>query len=133
MPNHPNVLKRRKVSSFSTSTSSAHPLRQTSFPPEESALANGARSPSVDSDYTAITGRQSVGTSGIGGKRGRSKRKKAEGKDGTAKGTTDGRSATGALEDEEEEGDGDGDGDGDEGVVEDGVKVDRAAEKKKLA
>ena len=132
MPNHPNPLKRRKVSSFSTSASSAHPLRQTSFPPEESAVPNDARSPSVDSDYTAITGRQSVGTSAIGGRKGKGKRKKIEEKDGTAKRTTDGRSATGGLEEDEEEGDGDVDGDGDDGVVEDGTKVDRAAEKKKL-
>ena len=65
----------------------------------------------------------------MGGKKGKSKHKKFDEKYGTARETTDGRSATGGLEEDEEE----GEGDGDDGVVEDGVKVDRAAEKKKLA
>ena len=137
MPNHPNALKRRKVSSFSTSTiGSAHPLRQTSFPPEESNLANGERSPSVESDYTAITGKQSVTASGINGKqgKGKGKRKRGEGsvRSGTVKEPADGRSTTGRPEEDEEE-EVDGEDEGDDGVVEDGAKVDKAQEKRKLA
>ncbi|MCJ1398870.1 hypothetical protein MMC11_002071 [Xylographa trunciseda] len=136
MPNHSNSLKRRKVSSFSTSTTtSAHPLRQTSFPPEESVFSRDERSPSVDSDFTTITGKQSVGPSAFGGKKVKPKKKKVDGsvKSGTAKGTVDGRSvAEGADEDEDGE-EVDGDADGEDGVVEDGAKVDRAAEKKKMA
>lgn len=135
MPNHPNSLKRRKVSSFSTSTiASAHPLRQTSFPPDESALSRDNRSPSVDSDYTAITGKQSISTSAIGGKKGKIKQTKAVGslKSGTAKRTGDGRSVAELDVDEDGE-EADGDAEGEDGVVEDGAKVDRAAEKKKLA
>ncbi|KAB5545545.1 hTAFII28-like protein conserved region-domain-containing protein [Coniochaeta sp. 2T2.1] len=41
-------LKRRKASTMSV-TSATHPLRQTSFPPDESQYDNLARSPSVDS------------------------------------------------------------------------------------
>jgi len=137
MPNHPNSLKRRKVSSFSTSTiGSAHPLRQTSFPPEESTLPNDERSPSVDSDYTAITGKQSVAASGISGKqgKGKGKRKRGEGsvRSGTAKGAADGRSATG-RQDEDEEEEVDGEDEGDDGVVDAGTKVDKVQEKRKLA
>ena len=137
MPNHPNSLKRRKVSSFSTSTTgSAHPLRQTSFPPEESSLANEERSPSVESDYTAVTGKQSVAASGISGKqaKGKGKRKRGEGsvRSGTVKGQADERSATGRQEEDEEE-EVDGEDEGEDGVVEDGAKVDKAQEKRKLA
>lgn len=116
---------------------SAHPLRQTSFPPEESALNDNARSPSVESDFTGVTGAQSVITSGTGtGKRRRGRRRKTEGsvKSGGPKatGTVDGASATGQLgdegaEEEEEE------GEGDEGMVDEGAKVDLSAEKKNLA
>ncbi|MCJ1290673.1 hypothetical protein MMC34_002215 [Xylographa carneopallida] len=136
MPNHANTLKRRKVSSFSTSTTtSAHPLRQTSFPPEESAFSRDERSPSVDSDYTAITGKQSVGTSAFGGKKARGKKKKVDGsvKSETAKGTADGRSVAEGVDEYEDGEEVDGDADGEDGVVEDGAKVDRAAEKKKMA
>ncbi|MCJ1258897.1 hypothetical protein MMC24_006731 [Lignoscripta atroalba] len=127
--------KRRKPSSFSTSTAgSAHPLRQTSFPPEESAL-NGARSPSVESDFTGITGGgQSVVTAGTGAKKARGKRKGKEGsvRSGTAKGTADGRSVVGQPG-EEADGEEEEEGEGDEGMVEDGGRVDRVAEKKNLA
>ncbi|MCJ1475791.1 hypothetical protein MMC13_004455 [Lambiella insularis] len=135
MPKHQSSLKRRKVSSFSTSTTtSAHPLRQTSFPPEESALSRDDRSPSVDSDYTAITGKQSVGASAIGGKKGKGKKRKIDGsvKSGTAKATGDARSVAELDVDEDGE-EVDVDGEGEAGVIEDGAKVDRAAEKKKLA
>lgn len=48
----PSTLKRRKASTLSISSSSAHPLRQTSFPPE---AADGRRSPSVD-DASVVSG-----------------------------------------------------------------------------
>lgn len=127
-----SLHKRRKPSSFSAS-SSAHPLRQTSFPPEE-ALGQGERSPSVDSDYTVNTGANSVAPSATGGKK-RPKKKK----NGTASVVSAGKGAagdtaskTGAADEEvdgeEEEGDG-----GDDDMVDEGGKIDRAAEKKKLA
>lgn len=48
----PTTLKRRKASTLSITSSSAHPLRQTSFPPEAGA---GRRSPSVD-DASVVSG-----------------------------------------------------------------------------
>lgn len=48
----PTTLKRRKASTLSVTSSSAHPLRQTSFPPEAGA---GRRSPSVD-DASVVSG-----------------------------------------------------------------------------
>lgn len=50
--NPPTTLKRRKASNLSISSTSAHPLRQTSFPPE---AADGRRSPSVD-DASVVSG-----------------------------------------------------------------------------
>ncbi|KAL8724742.1 MAG: hypothetical protein Q9166_007781 [cf. Caloplaca sp. 2 TL-2023] len=62
---HPPAAKRRKPTNASQNSTPAtsHPLRQTSFPPEESAIDTGERSPSVDSD---VTGHQSVMTSATG-------------------------------------------------------------------
>ncbi|KAL8806870.1 MAG: hypothetical protein Q9223_004713 [Gallowayella weberi] len=62
---HPPAAKRRKPTNPSQSSTPAtsHPLRQTSFPPEESAIDTGERSPSVESD---ATGQQSVMTSATG-------------------------------------------------------------------
>ncbi|KAL8681931.1 MAG: hypothetical protein Q9224_006816 [Gallowayella concinna] len=62
---HSPVAKRRKPTNASQSSTPAtsHPLRQTSFPPEESAIDTGERSPSVESD---ATGHQSVMTSAAG-------------------------------------------------------------------
>lgn len=48
----PTTLKRRKASTLSVTSSSAHPLRQTSFPPE---AIDGRRSPSVD-DASVVSG-----------------------------------------------------------------------------
>ena len=98
-------------------------------------MSGDERSPSVDSDFTAITGKQSIGTSATTRKRGKYKKRKPEGsvKSGTAKGTVDGRSVKSGVNEDEEEEEADGDADGDDGVVDDGVKVDKAAEKKKLA
>ncbi|CZR56459.1 related to transcription initiation factor IID beta chain [Phialocephala subalpina] len=50
MPSSAPAIKRRKASMLSTTsgTSSAHPLRQTSFPPENSGVGTFSRSPSMD-------------------------------------------------------------------------------------
>ena len=130
-----NPSKRRKPSSFSTSATSAHPLRQTSFPPEESITGHGARSPSVDSDFTGITGRQSVGTSATAPKKPRGRKKKGQEsvKSGTPKGRADGRSATGQAGDDGGEDEEEDEGDAGAGMVDAGGKVDKAAEKKKMA
>ena len=90
-PSHPPSAKRRKQSSIHYA-SSFHPLRQTSFPPEESAVDAGARSPSVESDFTAITGGRSTVTAGTGLKKRRGKGKKREGsvKSGGREKTVDG-------------------------------------------
>ena len=128
--------KRRKQSSFSTSTTSTHPLRQTSFPPEESGDVNNRRSPSVDSDFTGVTGGQSVVTSIAGTKKGKGgRKKKLDGsvRSGTAKATADGKSGIGQVGDEVAEEEEEEEGDGDDGMVDAGGKVDRAAEKKKMA
>lgn len=76
-------LKRRKPSTMSiASTGSAHPLRQTSFPPEESPFA-GARSPSVgpldNGDNISMVSGSAVSASG-GGRvpRKRGRKSKAE-------------------------------------------------------
>lgn len=53
-----NPSKRRKPS-LASATSGLHPLRQTSFPPEAALITSQdgyARSPSVDSSFTALTG-----------------------------------------------------------------------------
>ncbi|KAA6406553.1 MAG: hypothetical protein FRX48_09718 [Lasallia pustulata] len=134
-----NPSKRRKPSSFSTATS-AHPLRQTSFPPEESALESGARSPSVESDITGITGPTGGGASAVavgtgrgrGGGRGRKKKTGDGSVRSGEKATVDGRSNTGQAADEGPE-DEDEEAEGEEGMVEDGGRVDRAAERKNLA
>lgn len=55
---HPPAAKRRKPTNASQASTPAasHPLRQTSFPPEGSAVDIGERSPSVESDVTGVTG-----------------------------------------------------------------------------
>lgn len=61
-------IKRRKPSTMSiASTGSAHPLRQTSFPPEEAPF--GARSPSVgfDNDNVSMVSGSAVSVTGGGG------------------------------------------------------------------
>ena len=128
----PHNPKRRKASN-----SSVHPLRQTSFPPEESAINNSARSPSVESDFTGVTGGRSVLSNATGLKKsGRPRKKREEGSavGSTAKGTADGRSATGqpqedgAQEEEEED-----EGEMDEGVLDSRGQTDKVADQKKLA
>lgn len=132
--------KRRKQPSTASNTApgSSHPLRQTSFPPEESSFDLAAeRSPSVESDVTGVTGAHSVVTTGVGSRKGRGKRKR-KGEEGSVRsgGKTIGgeeASASGlAGEEAAEEEDDDGDVD-DGGQDEEGRKVDKAAEKKNLA
>ncbi|MCJ1269678.1 hypothetical protein MMC22_009570 [Lobaria immixta] len=122
------VSKRRKHPSISNASTpgTSHPLRQTSFPPEEAAI-DDARSVSVESDATGVTGGRSIVTAGTGakgGKRGRKKKGEASVKSGA-------RGAEGSVggQGEEEEED---DGDGDDGLEDDGEKVDEEAEKKNL-
>lgn len=75
------ALKRRKASAISNASGpgSAHPLRQTSFPPDDSSALFGARSPSVDVDaMSLVSGSQVSAAAPIKKKRGRkSKAEKA--------------------------------------------------------
>ncbi|KAK4139523.1 hTAFII28-like protein conserved region-domain-containing protein [Dichotomopilus funicola] len=70
------ALKRRKASTISTASGapgSAHPLRQTSFPPDDSStLIGSARSPSVDVDnMSLVSGSQVSAAAPLKKKRGR--------------------------------------------------------------
>ncbi|KAL2019145.1 hypothetical protein VTK56DRAFT_10017 [Thermocarpiscus australiensis] len=71
----PPALKRRKPSVMSTASAppSAHPLRQTSFPPDDSATTPyGARSPSADVDaMSLVSGSQVSAAAPLKKKRGR--------------------------------------------------------------
>lgn len=120
--------KRRKHPSISTASTpgTSHPLRQTSFPPEEAAI-DDARSVSVETDATGVTGGRSIATTGAGakgGKRGRRKKAEASLKSG-ARGP-DG-SVGGQGEEEEED-----EGDADDGLEDDGEIVDKEADQKNL-
>ena len=135
-PSHaPNAKRQKRTSINSTpSTLSAHPLRQTSFPPEESTLDTGARSPSIDSDFTAVTGAKST-TAAAPTRRGRGKGKKTKNAEGSVK--SGGREKTAesghregtfeAVEDEDE------DDEGADGMVDEAEVVDAEAERKKMA
>ncbi|KAI4241414.1 MAG: hypothetical protein L6R40_004590 [Gallowayella cf. fulva] len=131
---HSPAVKRRKPTNASQSSTPAtsHPLRQTSFPPEKSAIDTGERSPSVDSD---ATGQQSVLASATGKprpkKRGR-KRKTDEvtvisANKATAAAAADLASATGQPADEPEEEDDDADAE----VIGDQEKRNREQQKQK--
>lgn len=131
VPPYAPSLKRQKRGSVHSAASSAHPLRQTSFPPEESAIAAGERSPSVDSEITTVAGKGSFATTG-----GRRRKSKAKGKraaasvkSGAKEKTVDGREGTGEMPDDDDEDDDDGGDDVVDGVEEE----DREAEEKKLA
>ena len=111
---HGPAAKRRKPtnSSQNSTPATSHPLRQTSFPPEESAFDTGERSPSVDSE---ATGRQTIMTSATGKpkpkKRGR-KRKSDEAtivSGGRTAAAADVASAIGQPADEPEDDDDDAD------------------------
>ncbi|KAL8829435.1 MAG: hypothetical protein Q9191_002026 [Dirinaria sp. TL-2023a] len=130
---NPAPSKRRK-STFHSSVSTPgalHPLRQTSFPPEESVFS--ARSPSAETDLTGVTGGRSSTTAALGPKKRGRKRKTAGGSvksDAKGKtGTVDGASLKEGDEGEEEE-----DEDEDpEGMVDEGDKIDKAKERERLA
>ena len=133
--NIPSAKRRKSTLPSGISTpGGSHPLRQTSFPPEESALdTGGIRSPSVDSDITAVTGSKSVvtATTGIRGKRGR--KKKGEGSIINAKKSrpaADGTSTKAGGDDAEED---DDDEEAGEGFVNDGEEIDKITEKENLA
>ncbi|KAL9041827.1 MAG: hypothetical protein Q9214_003971, partial [Letrouitia sp. 1 TL-2023] len=116
---HLPALKRRKPTNASqvSTPGTSHPLRQTSFPPEESAIE---RSPSIESDVTGVTGSQSALTAGTGkpkAKRGR--RRKTEDASIVSGGkatAADGGSVTGQAADEGAEDDED-DAEGEDGAV----------------
>ncbi|KAL8719331.1 MAG: hypothetical protein Q9225_003652 [Loekoesia sp. 1 TL-2023] len=138
---HAPSAKRRKPTNASQASTPAtsHPLRQTSFPPEESAVDIGERSPSVESDVsgvTGVTGHQSVMTSGTQQrkpkKRGR-KRKTEEVSvvSGGKAAAADAASAAGQLADDAEEEE--DDADENEGVVGDQDKQQKRKEKADLA
>ena len=120
--------KRASIHSAASGATSAHPLRQTSFPPEESAIAGGERSPSVESDITAVTGGRSVVTAGtVKRGRGRGRKKKAESsvKSAPLAKTVDGTRAESEIPEDEED-------DDQMGVIDDGKYVDAEAEKERL-
>ena len=129
--------KRRKSTLHSgvSTPGGSHPLRQTSFPPEESALdTGGIRSPSLDSDITAATGNKSIATTATGVKAKRGRKKKTESSVLNAKSTArpgvEGASTKGAGEDVEEDDDDEENG---EGFVNDGEVIDSSQEKENLA
>ncbi|KAL8687855.1 MAG: hypothetical protein Q9218_006088 [Villophora microphyllina] len=125
---HPPAAKRRKPTNASQSSTPAtsHPLRQTSFPPEGSAIDTGERSPSVESN---ITGYRSAMTSVAGKppakKRGRKRKidqvSVISGDKAPAK---EASSVAGPLADEPEE-------DDDEADAEEGVSGEQDKEQKR--
>lgn len=130
---NPAPSKRRK-STFHSSVSTPgalHPLRQTSFPPEESVFS--ARSPSAETDLTGATGGRSSITAALGPKKRGRKKKTAE---GSVKSSGKGKAgiADGASLKYGDEGEDEDDEDEDpERMVEEGDKVDKAKEKERLA
>lgn len=132
----PNGKRRKSGLHSAVSTPGGlHPLRQTSFPPEESAFdANDVRSPSIDSDITAATGVRSVATTATAAKGRIGRKRKAEGSvlDGknARRANGEGTSARGGGDDAEEDED---DEDGGEGLVNQGEQIDKATEEENLA
>ena len=134
--NMPSAKRRKStLHSIASTPGGSHPLRQTSFPPEESARdPSVVRSPSVDSDTTAATGARSIATTAtaLKGKRGR--KRKAEGSIISGKNavrpSVEGNSAKGGGDDAEEEED---DEDGELGLVNQGEVVDKDTEKENMA
>ncbi|KAG8529762.1 uncharacterized protein KY384_005243 [Bacidia gigantensis] len=124
--------KRRKQASIASGASSAHPLRQTSFPPNEIAVESALLSPSVESDITGFTGdgvrNANTATSAKGGRKRGKKGKREVSASVKGRGAQSERSATGDIADEEDE-----DEDGGEGLMDDGGEMDKAAEKKNLS
>ena len=109
-----NPSKRRKQGSIASGASSAHPLRQTSFPPGEPGADDSAlRSPSVETDITAFSGAPSVITGGSGkGRKRKGKRGKRDISGSIAGKTRAGgeKSATGDVEEEDDDDDDGGEG-----------------------
>lgn len=135
LSSHGPPARRRKTGTTAASTpSTSHPLRQTSFPPEESAIDDAPRSPSVESDVTGITGITGAQSTAAGAKTGRKRRAKRRAGDPSVRSDTREVSLRAqsipddAYEDEEDE-----DQEGDDGLQDGGEKVDKEAEKKKLA
>lgn len=138
---HPPNAKRRKPTNASQFSipGTLHPLRQTSFPPEESAVHFGERSPSVESDVTGITGvtgHQSIMTSGTQKRKPKKRGRKRKTEESSAIGgvkaaAADVASAGGnAVEEAEED---DDDGDENEGVMGDQEKQQKRKERADLA
>ncbi|KAL8865915.1 MAG: hypothetical protein Q9174_006614 [Haloplaca sp. 1 TL-2023] len=128
LTSHQPAAKRRKPTNASqTSTpATSHPLRQTSFPPEESAIDLGERSPSVESDGTA---HQSVAASATGKplpkKRGRKRKSDMTSVvSGDRPAAKDTKSEAGPLAEEAEE-------EEDEADAEDGAQGDQDKEQKR--
>jgi len=121
------ALKRRKASTISAASgaASAHPLRQTSFPPDidDASALFGARSPSVDGDaMSLVSGSQVSAAAPLKKKRGR--KSKAEKAREQTPSVVGGRAATAASGVSEGGGRGNksvtgGAGNGDEGEGED--------------
>ncbi|KAI4141006.1 MAG: hypothetical protein LQ341_003637 [Variospora aurantia] len=138
---HPPNAKRRKPTNASqvSTPGTSHPLRQTSFPPEESALDFGERSPSVESDVTGVTGvtgHQSIRTSGTQQRKPRKKGRKMKTEEisvvsGGKAVAADAASAAGQVAEDGE--DDDDDGDENEGVMGDQEKQQKRKERADLA
>ncbi|KAL8655023.1 MAG: hypothetical protein Q9210_001146 [Variospora velana] len=139
---HPPNAKRRKPTNASqvSTPATSHPLRQTSFPPEESALDFGERSPSVDSDVTGVTGvtgHQSTRTSGTQQRKPKKRGRKMKTEEisvvsGGKAAAADAASAAGQVAEEGEDDD-DDDGDENEGVMGDQEKQQKRKERADLA
>ncbi|KAL9016669.1 MAG: hypothetical protein Q9185_005996 [Variospora sp. 1 TL-2023] len=138
---HPPNAKRRKPTNASqvSTPGTSHPLRQTSFPPEESALDFGERSPSVESDVTGVTGvtgHQSIRTSGTQQRKPRKRGRKTKTEEvsvvsGGKAVAADAASAAGQVAEDGE--DDDDDGDENEGVMGDQEKQQKRKERADLA
>lgn len=74
------ALKRRKASAISTASGppSAHPLRQTSFPPDDPATPYSARSPSADVDSVSLVSGSQVSAAAAPLRKKRGRKSKAE-------------------------------------------------------
>jgi transcription initiation factor TFIID subunit 11 len=128
-PQYPN----KRVNSSFSNTGSTHPLRQTSFPPEEP--RDGERSPSVESIVTAGTGARSVTASTLGKKKARKKKDDTQSVRSAGRGSVaeDARSRTGGGQDDEELEEDDEPGAAAADLVETGAKVDDAHEQQRIA
>lgn len=124
---------KRANTSFSASSSS-HPLRQTSFPPEEG--QQGERSPSVDSIVTTGTGARSTTAGARPKKRGRKRKEDTQSVRSGTRDTprdTSSRASKGPADEEQDiEDDDEGDRQGDI-LVQTGAKDDDEYEQQRIA